>query len=96
MLGECSAYAPKPREHLLSDLTSATGGSAIKAVEVLKEHNVPEDRIIFVNLVRMSIKCPASIPCLGGEVQGDCRLPPGGRREMDVADNTCRLRRQRD
>ena len=30
---------------------SATGGSAIKAVEVLKEHNVPEERIIFINLV---------------------------------------------
>lgn len=29
----------------------ATGGSAIKAVEVLKEHNVPENRIIFINLV---------------------------------------------
>lgn len=29
----------------------ATGGSAIKAVEVLTEHQVPEDRIIFVNLV---------------------------------------------
>jgi uracil phosphoribosyltransferase len=30
----------------------ATGGSAIKAVEVLKEHGVPEERIIFINLVR--------------------------------------------
>ena len=30
---------------------SATGGSAIKAVEVLKEHGVPEERIIFINLV---------------------------------------------
>jgi uracil phosphoribosyltransferase len=30
----------------------ATGGSAMKAVEVLKEHNVPEDRIIFINLVK--------------------------------------------
>jgi uracil phosphoribosyltransferase len=33
---------------------SATGGSAIKAVEVLKEHGVPEERIIFINLVRKS------------------------------------------
>ncbi len=32
---------------------AATGGSAIKAVEVLKEHGVPEERIIFVNLVRV-------------------------------------------
>lgn len=31
--------------------SSATGGSAIKAVEVLKEHGVPEERIIFINLV---------------------------------------------
>lgn len=30
----------------------ATGGSAIKAVEVLMGHGVPEDRIIFINLVR--------------------------------------------
>lgn len=32
----------------------ATGGSAIKAVEVLKEHGVPEERIVFVNLVSPS------------------------------------------
>lgn len=30
---------------------TATGGSAIKAVEVLKEQGVPEERIIFINLV---------------------------------------------
>jgi uracil phosphoribosyltransferase len=30
---------------------AATGGSALKAVEVLKEHGVPEERIIFINLV---------------------------------------------
>lgn len=29
----------------------ATGGSAMKAVEVIMEHGVPEDRIIFINLV---------------------------------------------
>jgi hypothetical protein len=29
----------------------ATGGSAIKAVEVLQEHGVPEERIIFINLI---------------------------------------------
>ena len=32
---------------------TATGGSAIKAVEVILEHGVPEDRIIFINLVRI-------------------------------------------
>jgi hypothetical protein len=31
---------------------TATGGSAMKAVEVVMEHGVPEDRIIFINLVR--------------------------------------------
>ena len=30
---------------------TATGGSAMKAVEVIMEHGVPEDRIIFINLV---------------------------------------------
>ena len=33
---------------------TATGGSAIKAVEVILEHGVPEDRIIFINLVRIA------------------------------------------
>lgn len=32
----------------------ATGGSAMKAVEVLMEHGVPEERIIFINLVSKS------------------------------------------
>ena len=32
--------------------SQATGGSAMKAVEVLIEHGVPEERIIFINLVR--------------------------------------------
>ncbi|EAU82349.2 cytosine deaminase-uracil phosphoribosyltransferase fusion protein [Coprinopsis cinerea okayama7 len=32
-------------------LLQATGGSAIKAVEVLIEHGVPEERIIFINLI---------------------------------------------
>jgi uracil phosphoribosyltransferase len=36
---------------LLNNLLPATGGSAIKAVEVLMEHGVPEERIIFINLV---------------------------------------------
>ncbi|KAG0147930.1 hypothetical protein CROQUDRAFT_655515 [Cronartium quercuum f. sp. fusiforme G11] len=36
---------------LLLDPMLATGGSAIKAIEVLIEHGVPEERIIFLNLV---------------------------------------------
>ncbi|KIP10548.1 hypothetical protein PHLGIDRAFT_100931 [Phlebiopsis gigantea 11061_1 CR5-6] len=36
---------------LLLDPMLATGGSAIKAVDVLKEHGVPEERIIFINLI---------------------------------------------
>ncbi|KAJ7911084.1 armadillo/beta-catenin/plakoglobin [Mycena leptocephala] len=36
---------------LLLDPMLATGGSAMKAVEVLIEHGVPEDRIIFINLI---------------------------------------------
>ncbi|KAI0368470.1 PRTase-like protein [Pilatotrama ljubarskyi] len=36
---------------LLLDPMLATGGSAIKAVEVLKDHGVPEERIIFINLI---------------------------------------------
>ncbi|THH05811.1 hypothetical protein EW145_g4531 [Phellinidium pouzarii] len=36
---------------LLLDPMLATGGSAIKAVEVLFSHGVPENRIIFINLI---------------------------------------------
>ncbi|KAF8306239.1 PRTase-like protein [Clavulina sp. PMI_390] len=36
---------------LLLDPMLATGGSAMKAVEVLKEAGVPEERIIFINLI---------------------------------------------
>ncbi|TFK24242.1 armadillo/beta-catenin/plakoglobin [Coprinopsis marcescibilis] len=36
---------------LLLDPMLATGGSAIKAVEVIKENGVPEERIIFINLI---------------------------------------------
>jgi len=36
---------------LLMGALKATGGSAIKAVEILKEQGVPEERIIFINLV---------------------------------------------
>ncbi|EKM82152.1 hypothetical protein AGABI1DRAFT_112259 [Agaricus bisporus var. burnettii JB137-S8] len=36
---------------LLLDPMLATGGSAMKAVEVLMEHGVPAERIIFINLI---------------------------------------------
>jgi len=36
---------------LLLDPMLATGGSAIKAAEVLKESGVPEEKIIFINLI---------------------------------------------
>ncbi|PSR72874.1 hypothetical protein PHLCEN_2v11241 [Hermanssonia centrifuga] len=36
---------------LLLDPMLATGGSAMKAVEVIMEHGVPEERIIFINLI---------------------------------------------
>lgn len=35
---------------------TATGGSATKAVEVLKEAGVAEERIIFVNLVSLTVE----------------------------------------
>ncbi|KAK4699779.1 hypothetical protein P7C70_g6478, partial [Phenoliferia sp. Uapishka_3] len=41
----------KERYCLLLDPMLATGGSAIKAIEVLLSHGVPESRIIFLNLV---------------------------------------------
>lgn len=36
---------------LLLDPMLATGGSAIKAIETLIENQVPQERIIFVNLI---------------------------------------------
>ncbi|KWU47344.1 PRTase-like protein [Rhodotorula sp. JG-1b] len=42
---------------LLLDPMLATGGSAIKAVEVLIDHGVPQERIIFLNLV----SCPEGL-----------------------------------
>ena len=49
MLGKNYTIATINRVDPLS--WTATGGSAIKAVEVLIEHGVPEERIIFINLV---------------------------------------------
>lgn len=42
---------------LLIDPMLATGGSACEAIEVLKEHGVGEEKIIFINL----ISCPEGI-----------------------------------
>ena len=42
---------------LLLDPMLATGGSAIKAIDVLLAHDVPADKIIFVNL----ISCPEGL-----------------------------------
>lgn len=39
------------KHSLTSTGDTATGGSAIKAIEVLISHGVPEQRIIFLNLV---------------------------------------------
>lgn len=47
----------KDRWVLLLDPMLATGGSAIMAVDVLKNKGVPEDRILFLNL----IACPEGI-----------------------------------
>lgn len=38
----------------------ATGGSAIKAVEVLMSHGVPEERILFLNL----LACPEGLQAM--------------------------------
>jgi hypothetical protein len=48
MLGEFAGFSRAPDAETVK---KATGGSAVKAVEVLKEHGVPEDRIVFINLV---------------------------------------------
>lgn len=47
----------KDRWVLLLDPMLATGGSAIMAVEVLKAKGVPEERILFLNL----ITCPEGV-----------------------------------
>ncbi len=55
MLGELRSYTPLSHQvaHMLTSalLIPATGGSAIKAIEVLIDHGVPQERIIFLNLV---------------------------------------------
>lgn len=46
----CLALLSNP-SHLTPVKVLATGGSAIKAIEVLLQHGVAEDKIIFVNLL---------------------------------------------
>jgi len=53
------------RNVLLMDPMLATGGSALKAIEVLKNHGVKEKNIIFVNIIAapeglesMRLRCP--------------------------------------
>jgi uracil phosphoribosyltransferase len=48
---------------LLLDPMLATGGSVCKAIEVLKENKISEDKIIFINL----ISCPEGIKKLTAE-----------------------------
>jgi hypothetical protein len=45
---------------------TATGGSAMKAVEVIMSHGVPEDRIIFINLVRAHLSLSSTTAQLQG------------------------------
>lgn len=42
---------PPPRALIQPPLTGRTGGSALMAVEVLRSHGVPEDHILFLNLI---------------------------------------------
>ena len=59
---QCSVLSSRkltPLHHV--DFLSATGGSAIKAVEVLMEHGVPLERIIFINLVCLSFSLLSKI-----------------------------------
>ena len=48
---------------LLLDPMLATGGSVCKAIEVLKQYKVKEERIVFINL----ISCPEGIKRLSKE-----------------------------
>jgi len=74
-------YAKLPKDIysryvLLLDPMLATGGSAIQAVKVLLDHNVPEDKIIFLNLIsapegiRAFIERYPKIKIVTGKVDG--------------------------
>ena len=52
--------APTRRCVLLLDPMVATGGSAIKAIEVLIEKGVPESQIYFLNI----ISCPEGLDAM--------------------------------
>jgi uracil phosphoribosyltransferase len=43
-------------------ILSATGGSAMKAIEVLMEHGVQEEKILFLNLVGSRVACRRPSP----------------------------------
>lgn len=47
-------------------MSIATGGSAIKAIEVLLDHGVPQERIIFLNLV----SCPEGLRAMNDAYPG--------------------------
>jgi len=47
-------------------VSTATGGSAIKAIEVLLDHGVPQERIIFLNLV----SCPEGLRAMNDAYPG--------------------------
>lgn len=47
-------------EELEVALTLATGGSCLKAIEVLLEQGVKEDRILFLNLVSSLLRISGS------------------------------------
>ena len=51
MLGEYKSMSSAGVASHLYMLMIATGGSCIKAIEVLMSHGVKEDKIIFLNLV---------------------------------------------
>ncbi|SCZ99025.1 BZ3500_MvSof-1268-A1-R1_Chr7-1g09359 [Microbotryum saponariae] len=49
-----------PMLDLVLSQPKATGGSAIKAIEVLLDHGVPQERIVFLNLV----SCPEGLEAM--------------------------------
>ena len=50
----------------------ATGGSAITAIEVLKEAGVAEENILFLNVV----SCPEGLRALAEKTPGTTAVPP--------------------
>lgn len=58
----------------------ATGNSVIKAIEVLRTQNVPEDRIIFLNLVRLVMRVTQDIPSADSMRSHQIASPEGMKR----------------